>query len=79
MADEENAEECKDVWRNGEKLCFYACVAERFDDGWEEEGVRVYWRDDSEKVQRQEDGVPVQDGKANPVPGKRFRVDCSRC
>jgi hypothetical protein len=68
ICNEKHTTECSDVWRYSQELCVYCLVSQALDDRWQEQRVRVDGRDDGEEVQREEDGVPVQESHTNPTP-----------
>jgi hypothetical protein len=74
-AGEQDCEECAHVWGHGEELRFDLCVSQRPDDGGEEERVGVDGRNDGEEVEGEHDGVDVEEGAADPVPGELFLGD----
>lgn len=68
ICNEKHTEEGSTVWRHSQELCVYGLVSQALNDRWQEQRVRIDRCDNSEEVQREEDGVPVQESHANPVP-----------
>lgn len=68
ICDKKHTEKCSEVWRYSQKLCVYCLISQALNDRWQEQRVRVDRCDNGEEVQREEDGVPVQESHTNPVP-----------
>jgi hypothetical protein len=68
VSDKKHTQECSNVWRDSQKLCVYCLVSQALDDGRQKQRVRIDRCNNGEEVQREKDGVPVQESHTNPMP-----------
>jgi hypothetical protein len=77
VRNEKHTQERTSVWRYSQKLCVYSFVSQALDNRWQEQRVRIDGCDNGEEVQREEDGVPVQESHADPMPAWKLSVQHS--